>query len=527
MLLEKDLSLINSKGISKQQIEQQIERFITGFPILNIDRPATLRDGIKVLTDKQLFEYIKIYNKSSRKLKRVKFIPASGAATRMFQHLYDVAKTYKGTEEDYLRFISDKSFGSVFYLVQNLRNFAFYDDLAQNISSNGTTLDEILKKHNYAELFKFLLETNGLNYGNLPKGLLKFHRGYQGSRTPVFEHLMEGIYYATSGKTVFLHFTVSPDHLELFKTHITELTPDIQKANKVKFNISYSLQKPSTDTIAVNSQNEPFRDKEGNLLFRPGGHGALIYNLNEIDADIIFIKNIDNVVQNRLIDDTIFYKKALAGMLLATRKTAGKLLKKLQKKPDWDIIEEAIEFLRKKMYIIPPDEFENWELEKRINYLKKRIDRPIRICGMVRNEGEPGGGPFWIKSEDGTMNLQIVEGSQINDDQKELLQKATHFNPVDLVCSTKDFHGNNYNLIDYIDHNSGFISAKSTNGTNIKALELPGLWNGAMAYWNTIFVEVPATTFNPVKTINDLLRTEHLFEKDLLQINDNQSIAID
>lgn len=525
MLSQSDLLELKDRGITQAQIEQQLNQFKQGFPILNIIKASTIKDGIKALTSKDIEEHIKVYEDSAA-VKKVKFTPASGAASRMFKKLYEVIDNYKGTEEDYLNIMSDRDFQSINYTCNNIKNFAFYSDLVQNIESRGVSIDNISKNKDFPFLLKSLLGTEGLNYGNLPKGLLKFHRTSNGENTPTHEHLIEGVLYATTGNEVFIHFTVSSAHINLFKQHINTIKPIIEEVNKVKFDISYSIQKLSTDTIAVDINNEPVRDNNNNLIFRPGGHGALIYNLNDIDADIIFIKNIDNIIQNRLIDDTVKYKKALAGILLSIRKKVSEYYHNLNTDLPNSLIDEIDEFVSTELCIIPPEGFDKWEKGDKIEYLKNKINRPIRVCGMVKNQGEPGGGPFWVKNIDGSISLQIVESSQFSDEQKSIMHKSTHFNPVDLVCSTKDFNGKNYNLIEFVDNNTGFISSKSLNGKDIKALELPGLWNGAMANWNTIFAEVPASTFNPVKTLNDLLRAEHLYEQDFIMNNNNNNETI-
>ena len=526
MLNEKDLKTLAEKGITKDQIEDQIAQFKNGFPDLEIIKPATNKEGVKQLTEKQLADMVKIYNKASRRLKRLKFVPASGAASRMFKKLYEVYNNYEGSEEDYLNIMSDKGFHSFYYMCQHLNSFAFYSDLRQMIEKNGVSYEEVSKKKDYKTLLANLLTEEGLNYGNLPKGLLKFHKTYSGERTPMEEHFLEGIHYAATGKKVFLHFTISPDHQELFAEHAAELIEKYQKEYKAKFEVSFSVQKQSTDTVAVDLENKLFRKENGALVFRPGGHGALIHNLNDVDADLIFIKNIDNVVQDRLKEKTNYYKMVLAGVLLKTRSEAADYYKKLKKKVKPDLLAEVETFLKKKLFVKVPESFESWDMDRKVELLKQVLDRPYRVCGMVRNEGEPGGGPYWVRNADGTESLQIVESSQFNEEQKTIMQKATHFNPVDIVCSTKNFKGEKYNLLDYVDYNTGFISQKSLEGNDIKALEMPGLWNGAMAKWNTLFVEVPIETFNPVKTINDLLRAEHMFEKDLLSVDDSDNPVI-
>jgi hypothetical protein len=379
---------------------------------------------------------------------------------------------------------------------------------------------------NFSLLLDNLLEEQGLNYGNLPKGLLKFHRTFENERTPVHEHLIEGVYYAASGRNVNLHFTVSEEHMSMFKEHLEKLVPKLQKEFKIKYHISFSIQNPSTDTVAIDSENNLVRNADGEIQFRPGGHGALIHNLNAIDADLIFIKNIDNVVQDRMKEDTYLYKSALAGILISLKTKAAEYYKKLGKKVNDELIIEIGEFLRKKLFVIPPMGYCEWESSKKIEFLKSKLNRPIRVCGMVANEGEPGGGPFWVEAADGSKSLQIIETIQFAENQKGILGKSTYFNPVDIVCSTKGFDGKKFNLLKFVDQETGLISKKSMNGKEILALELPGLWNGAMANWNSIFVEVPVSTFNPVKTINDLLRTEHMFENDLLKENKNHQNII-
>jgi hypothetical protein len=516
MLSKIDLKYLSKKGITPEQIKQQIQHFSHGFPILDIIKPAVVKDGIKQLTEKTLEEKLKVFEKSSKKLKLLKFVPASGAATRMFKTLYDAINSYNNSQEEYLRITTDNSFQSINYFCKNLQNFAFYHDLKDAIDKDGSSLDEISKKKDLTLLLQYLLTEKGLNYGNLPKGLIKFHKTESSNRTPAEEHILEGMEYAASGNKVYLHFTVSPQHLELFKTHINNLIHDYQKSTKFKFNITFSIQKPSTDTLAVDEMNIPLRDHDGHLIFRPGGHGALIYNLMDLDADLIFIKNIDNVVQDRMKSDTILYKKALAGVLLETREMAHYYYKKLTTRITADQLDEAEEFIEKRLFIILPENVKSYSKEDKTIFFTGILNRPYRVCGMVPNEGEPGGGPYWVKNADGTVSLQIVEGSQFTPEQKVLMQKATHFNPVDLICCTKDFKGRKYDLTKYIDPKTGFIAKKSIEGSEIKVLELPGLWNGSMAFWNTIFVEVPISTFNPVKIVNDLLRAEHLYDKDLL-----------
>lgn len=374
-------------------------------------------------------------------------------------------------------------------------------------------IDELLSANQYKEVVKAMLDKEGLNYGALPKGLLKFHKYANGSRTPLEEHLVEGALYAREKDgTVNIHFTVSTEHRALFEALVNKVVPAYEKEFGVNYNVSFSEQKPSTDTVAANPDNTPFRTKDGDLLFRPGGHGALIENLNDIDADVVFIKNIDNVVPDRLKADTVRYKKLLAGVLVSLQQQVFAYLRKLDSgKYTMDELREMLQFVQKKLFTKNPETKMLEDTELAI-YLRKKLNRPMRVCGMVRNVGEPGGGPFLAYNADGTISLQILESSQIdmNDaEKKAMFEKGTHFNPVDLVCAVKDYQGNAFNLPQYVDPQTGFISHKSKDGKELKALELPGLWNGAMSDWSTVFVEVPLSTFNPVKTVNDLYREQH------------------
>lgn len=500
----KDIDLLKSKGITTEAAEEQIIFFKKGFPFLEIVNTATTEKGITILDGQLSEKYINEWDKySGSDVTVLKFVPASGAASRMFKDLFEFADSSFS--------VSDKPFIETFF--NNIGNFAFYNDLDNAcIKYLQKNIKELIHENRHKEIIKTLLSKEGLNYGSLPKGLLKFHSYSDNTRTPVEEHLTEGSIYAkTKNEVVNLHFTVSPEHRKLFENLINSVLSDYQDKLNVKFNISFSEQKSKTDTIAVNLDNTPFREN-GELLFRPGGHGALIENLNETDADIIFIKNIDNVVPDKLKIDESKFKKALAGYLVTVQKKIFDYIYLIDSgNYDQEQLLEIIRFLQNELNIKNPDVkyLEDAEL---VLYLRRKLNRPIRVCGMVKNIGEPGGGPFFAVNEDGTVSLQILESSQIemsNPAKKEMFNKGTHFNPVDLVCAVKDYQGNKFDLKKFVDKNTGFISLKSKNGKELKALELPGLWNGAMSDWNTIFVEVPLSTFNPVKTVNDLLRKEH------------------
>ena len=505
MLNEQDLQQLNSKGISLEKINSQLDAFVKGFPFLKLYAAASANHGICVLNESDKKKYLDVWDNylhSGHKV--VKFVPASGAASRMFKDLFEFldGKSDK-PDNDFI-----KSFFT------NITKFAFYDDLNESCLKNGKTdIASLINSGNYKVVIDNLLNSIGLNYGKLPKGLLKFHKYDDGNRTPLEEHLVEGAYYAKGDDGIVnIHFTVSPEHRQLFENLVSEISEKYEKKFNVTYNISFSEQKKSTDTVAATMDNQPFRTSDGKILFRPGGHGALIENLNDIDGDIVFIKNIDNVVPDRLKTDTVTYKKLIAGVLVDIQIKIFQYLELLNSGEYTHAqLEGIIRFMRDELGIRNPD-LKNLEDADLVIYMKKKLNRPIRVCGMVKNVGEPGGGPFLAYNDDGTISLQILESSQIdksNTEYMKMFKNGTHFNPVDLVCSIKDYMGNKFDLPQYVDPKTGFISYKSKDGKELKALELPGLWNGAMSNWNTIFVEVPLTTFNPVKTVNDLLREQH------------------
>lgn len=506
MLTHEDKELLAKKGISEAQIAEQLSCFEKGFPFLQLAAAASVENGgIMTATGDEQQKYLDVwdaYKQGDKKI--VKFVPASGAASRMFKNMFE----FLGADYD----VPTTDFEKKFF--DHIHNFAFYNDLnAACMDNTGKNIDALLAEHNYKAVVSNLLEAAGLNYGSLPKGLLKFHRYADGVRTPLEEHLVEGALYA-AGKSgeVNVHFTVSTEHRDLFQKLVDAKVGEYAAKYGIQYHISFSEQKPSTDTIAADMDNKPFRDKDGKLLFRPGGHGALIENLNDLDADIVFIKNIDNVVPDRLKADTVTYKKLLAGVLVTLQQQAFKYLELFDSGHyRHDELEEIIRFVQHDLRCRKSD-IKNLEDADLVIYLRKKLNRPMRVCGMVKNVGEPGGGPFLAYNPDGTVSLQILESSQIDmkdPEKKAMFEQGTHFNPVDLVCAVRDYKGNKFNLLNYVDKATGFISYKSKNGKDLKALELPGLWNGSMSDWNTVFVEVPLTTFNPVKTVNDLLREQH------------------
>ena len=507
---DSDRQQMTSLGLTEADVSHQIDNFRKGFPKTHLVAAATVENGgILRLDDQSINRYTKFYQQALKGKKILKFVPASGAATRMFKELYSFTSTYFGVDYNI-----EKEHPSVKEFLEKIRTFAFFDDLVACMEKSNADFDDYMNRGDYSTVINFLLKEQYMGYGNLPKGLLKFHKYGHLQRTPLEEHIVEGAEYARmSDGTVNLHFTVSPEHRALFRKKIAEVKRYYEDAFHIKLNISFSEQKHYTDIIAVDEQNVPIRDEDGKLVFRPGGHGALIENLNEQRADLIFVKNIDNVVPDWMKHTTIVYKKVLAGLLLSLQKQAFEYLNALDKGVTAKELKKIEQFAQQQLQINLDDTYQQGTERQRIQWLHNLLNRPMRVCGMVKNQGEPGGGPFFTLNSKGVKSLQVVETAQINSKdtaQAAILANATHFNPVDLVCATKNYRGRYFDLRKYIDPATGFISKKSKGATILKSQELPGLWNGAMANWTTIFVEVPLATFNPVKTVNDLLRKEHL-----------------
>ncbi len=507
MITAQDKAQLAQKGITPAQLEAQLACFVHGFPYLRLAGAASIQKGILAPASESEADYIAAWQEYVRDASHevVKFVPASGAASRMFKNLFAFLDApYDEPTTD---------FEKAFFL--HLDETALYAALDATCVKLYQKSEAALEEDGrYKDIVRALLDKEGMNYGNLPKGLLAFHKYADGVRTPLEEHLVEGALYAKEGNgKVRVHFTVSPEHRPLFEQLVKKVVPAYEQKFGVSYDVSFSEQKPSTDTVAANPDNTPFRLKDGSLLFRPGGHGALIENLNDIKADIVFIKNIDNVVPDRLKEETVHYKQLLAGVLVTAQAKAHEYLRKLDSgRYTMDELREMLQFVQKTFCTKNPETKMLEDTEFSI-YLRKKLNRPIRVCGMVRNVGEPGGGPFLAYNPDGTVSPQILESTQIdmNDPEKKaMFEQGTHFNPVDLVCAIRDYKGKPFHLPDYVDPQTGFISHKSKDGKELKALELPGLWNGAMSDWNTIFVEVSLATFNPVKTVNDLFREQHL-----------------
>ncbi|MFK7747739.1 MAG: DUF4301 family protein [Kordia sp.] len=509
--LEEHTKQIEARGLTLLQVKEQLHKFEKKIPHADVTKHASVAHGILQITDEIEETHIQTYAEESKDLEVIKFTPASGAATRMFKFLYKFLQNYDPKKESINSYINKEKEPEIRLFFIGLEKFPFYEDVLDKMDK--TEIDRIKKPDEFNRDFAHtLLSKTGLNYGNYPKGLLPFHKYANHRSTPFQEHLFEAASYACRNGIAKLHFTISKQHYDKFKATESKILPTIKDKTGCEFEISYSYQLEETDTIAVDLKNKPIIDAEGNLVFRPGGHGALIENLNAMDADLIFIKNIDNVVVNTYSEEILRYKKILAGKLISLQQKAFKFMEMLQNGVSDEELHTILNFLYTELNVQISEEFEKYSRKYQIEYLITKLNRPIRVCGMVKNEGEPGGGPFWVKHENGSISLQIVESVQIdkkNEYHQSIQKLATHFNPVDIVCGVKDYQGNKYDLTQFVDRKSYFIASKSKSGKKIKALELPGLWNGGMAFWNTIFVEVPLVTFNPVKTINDLLKPTH------------------
>ena len=508
LLSEKDLEQLRNKGISRDKVRDQLETFREGIPFVNLEKAAVIGDGISKFSPIEEDALIAEFDRLKSGLSLLKFVPASGAASRMFKALFNFLEAYNPSEEKLDVYFERTGDTDLKVFSEKLEDFPFYKIIKERIGGKAKNEGEAIY------LFvKELLSEEGLNYGFYPKGLLPFHEYQDHSETPFEEHLKEAAAYAKMGNRAKLHFTISEQHTELFNKEFEIASKRVSEATETTFDVDYSYQKSSTDTIAVDMNNGLFRNTDESLLFRPGGHGALIENLNEQNADVIFIKNIDNVVVPENGTVVTNSKKVLAGVLVQIQQKAFMYAKLLDAhQVNEEQLNDIKVFLVEELNVRFSDSYASFSVDEQVKVLQDKINRPIRVCGMVKNEGEPGGGPFWIVDDKNRISLQIVESAQMDmssENQKEIIAKATHFNPVDLVCGVRNYKGEKYNLLNFIDPKQGFITEKTKDGKELKALELPGLWNGAMAFWNTIFVEVPLLTFNPVKTVNDLLKPSH------------------
>lgn len=500
---------IYNRKINIETLEHQFEVLRNGLPKIHLDRPAVIKDGIVTVSNEEAVYHANYFDEKKKNLKLKKFVPASGAATRMFKFLNEFIQEYNPEEESINAYVNRKKNKNLSIFLVAKEKFAFYDIVLEKSKTLVSDFETASKDNKDYAFIKAMLSPKYFDFASKPKGVLPFHKYDNHIATAIEEHLIECVSYATSNDKSYLHFTVSEEHKNNFETIVNEIKSKYESQNNSSISVKYSYQDKATDVIAVDLEGNPFREENGQLVFRPGGHGALIENLNNLHADIIFIKNIDNVIQNHAAEVTL-YKKALAGILIQIREAVFNYLHLLNSDlVSNENINEIVNFLSLKLNITVIEDFSKYTKESKIEYLHNVLNRPIRVCGMVKNEGEPGGGPFWVRDVKGNTFLQIIEASQVEADQLKILEKATHFNPVDLVCTTKNFHGQQFDLTQFVDKNTGFIVEKNKNGKPLKAFELPGLWNGAMAKWLTIFVEVPLITFNPVKTVNDLLKPAH------------------
>lgn len=505
MLTENDLQQIAEAGLGVERINDQLEIFTNGIPFVQVVTAASIGNGIELISKEDRQKLIDLFESKKEDLEIVKFVPASGAATRMFGFLQKFLEEFDPERQKLNDYIKSGKFSALSKFLNSIKEFAFVDQVRKKIRKNYPEY-RLGKKGMRAYLFvNMMLNEKGLNFNNKPKGLIPFHKYSKYATTAFEEQLFESAFYASVNDEVFLHFTFSEKDVEYFKNEFEDIQKRVSKKTKTKFHISYSFQKKETQTIAVTEKNQPARQANGELILRPSGHGALLENLNDIDADVIFIKNIDNVVIEELAEKNACYKKLLAGKLLWLQgKVFGYLETLLEGEWDAEFIRDVKTFLWNELNIK--------EIPDNVSEIGAILNRPIRICGVVKNTGAAGGGPFWVKDRNGLITLQIVELAQIDmkdNRQRALINEATHFNPVDIVCGIRDYKGKKFDLAKFVNPNTGFITYKSENGMSFKVLELPGLWNGGMANWSTALVEVPLDTFNPVKTVNDLLSKEH------------------
>lgn len=514
---QEDLSQIRERGMTPHEVLAQLEQLKRGFPFFLLDRACTVGDGINAFGQEETQRMAEIYTAAALSGRAMKFVPASGAASRMFKSLLSTENRFaemNDSHPDATMLEQDPDGRASLRFLKEIHRFAICNDLKAVMARNGLDLEKELSDGRYRVILEYVLTRKGLNLSEFPKGLIPFHVYPLHARTAFEEHLAEAILYISDlAGRARIHFTVSPEHKTMVSDSIEQVRLRYERGN-TRFEISYSTQEPRTDTVAAERNDAPFRDASGRLVFRPGGHGALLDNLNGLNGDIVFIKNIDNVLPDRLKRETVLYKKALGGYLVVLQEKIFSYLERLKAdEGDQDLVREGLEFLRSRLSVFPPEALSRASIPETRVFLLDRLNRPLRVCGMVKNEGEPGGGPFWVRFPDGSLSLQIVESSQVDMNrvsQKDIWDSATHFNPVDLVCGVRDYRGDPFDLMRFRDPETGFVSIKSKDGRELKALELPGLWNGSMAFWNTAFVEVPISTFSPVKTVLDLLRPEHL-----------------
>jgi len=513
MFTENDIQQIKKKEITLAQVNAQVSRIKNGMSYSKLIAAATIGKGIEKYNDAETKVLIEFYQAKQDSLNIIKFVPASGAASRMFKFLFKFLNNFDVSKESINDYSERTNDDLIKTFISELKAFPFYEPVLLKLKETNPNFDSLSEDEMYFEFVKTMINKEALNYSFFPKGLLPFHKYDDGALTAFQEHLFESTLYASSNGNANLHFTVSEKHHKYFNAELAKFKSDLEEKTDTKFNISFSYQKEATEVLALKTDNTIYRNEDGSILFRPAGHGALLENLNDLNYDIIFIKNIDNIVVAEMNKKVSEYKELLAGVLLKVQEQAFKFLNQLDNASvSENDLKAMVDFASNKMNLVFDDNFYSLNSGEKAAYLKVKFNRPIRVCGMVKNEGEPGGGPFWVKDEDGNTSLQIVEFAQIdidNKSQSDIVKNATHFNPTDLVCGVKNYKGEKFNLMEFVDPEAAFITMKTQNGIDIQALELPGLWNGSMAYWNSIFVEVPLETFNPVKTVNDLLRPPH------------------
>jgi hypothetical protein len=522
-LNEQDVLQIQAHGLTLDQVREHLRLFARPRRFLRLARPATVADGIQRLSPADMEGYLTRYQEAARGGRFTKFVPASGVATRMFEllchYFFHAGPDLKSAVEAELkRNVPRAREFQVFF--DRLPQFAFFPDLQALLAAHGYNPEDLLAARSYRAILTYLLTESGLHYQDLPKALIKFHAYGADGRTALEEHLGEAAAYVRDQDGICrLHFTILPRHRHAFQELLDQKQPLLEKLYGCRFEVDFSYQHSGTDTLAADDENRPFRDRHGRLVFRPGGHGSLLENLNQLQGDLVYIKNIDNVVPDRLKEPTILWKKILGGLLATLQDQIHQRLRTLaQSSGEPRLLEDILEFAQENLAITLPPGILRWPEDLARDFLARSLNRPVRVCGVVPNQGEPGGAPFWVQEPDGSQSLQIVEKAQVDlsdPEQRALWDTATHFNPVDLVCALRDDQGVPFDLTQFVDHEAVFISRKSLEGRELKALELPGLWNGAMARWLTVFVEVPIITFNPVKTVFDLLRPEHQPEANL------------
>ena len=520
LFTQADLEHMEKLGITEDEARRQLAILEKGQRWTVLQKPCTPGDGITILDHEDQERLISRWQEGADEGRLSCFLPASGAATRMFAFLQRIRNqvdeiTLEGVADRFGRSSDDYREFQVF--IGSLVEFAFFEPLVEVMGKAGISLQERVKLGIYNDILDFLLEPRGLNYSSRPKALIPFHRYLDHYRTALEEHLVESVHTVRDRKQrSSIHFTVAVENQGEAEAHGRKAAAKYGERLGVQYELSFSIQSPATNTLAVDLQNKPFRKDDGNLLFRPGGHGALLQNLNQLEGDIVLIKNIDNVVTDERRDLVVRHQRILAGMLLEVQDAIFNYLKLLRSGSlKANEIQEVLDFVVQRFNPSVEEQFLSCGEEEKVARLFRLLNRPLRVCGMVVNRGEPGGGPFWVKDGSGRVSLQVVEQAEIDrssTEQEAILAGSTHFSPVQIVCGLRDFQGQPFDLRQFVDSGAVFVSRKTEDGRELKALELPGLWNGGMAYWNTIFVEIPEETFNPVKTINDLLRPGHRSE---------------